>query len=312
VTTFYHAFTKFLDDLGSVGWQNLGIAIGFNLLRLAFRCPAWRNILRAAYPKKRVPLVGVSGAYLAGVGINSILPARAGDALKLFLVKRQIVDSHYPTLGATLIPETLLDSVVAAIIVGWALAANALPGLGVLPSLDTVDWSWPYRHQTVTAIVIAVIIVGGVVTLLLTQERIEAFWSRVRQGFAILTQPRRYFLGVATWQLLSWACRLAAVYFFLEAFHMPANLHNAFVVLSVQSISTLLPITPGGVGTIQGLLVATFRNTIPTATVLSFSVGMHVATVVASLVVGFTAIGLMLRTFRWRRVVQPEKPLAEH
>ena len=79
------------------------------------------------------------------------------------------------------------------------------------------------------------------------------------------------------------------MYFFLKAFHMPANLHNALVVLSVQSISTLLPITPGGVGTVQGLLVATFRDKIPTATVLSFSVGMHVATVVANLVVGFTA-----------------------
>ena len=201
---------------------------------------------------------------------------------------------------------------VAAIIVGWALASSALPGLGVLPSLDTVDWSWPYRHQNVTAIVIAVLIVGGVITLLLTQERIEAFWSRVRQGFAILTQPRRYLLGVVTWQLLSWACRLASVYWFLKAFHMPATMHDAFVVLSVQSISTLLPITPGGVGTVQGLLVATFRNKIATATVLSFSVGMHVATVVTNLVVGFTAIGLMLKTFRWKRVVQPEKPLAEH
>jgi uncharacterized membrane protein YbhN (UPF0104 family) len=307
MTTFIHALSRFVRDLGSVGWTALAIAVAFHLLRLLFRCPAWRNILRASYPDTRVPLRSVTGAYLAGVGINSILPARSGDALKLFLVKRRIDDSHYPTLAATLIPETLFDSFVAGVVVVWALASGGLPGLGALTRLGTVDWSWPYRHQYVSAIVIGVLFIAGVLGLIWAQERIEAFWARVRQGFAILRSFRGYLLRVVTWQTVSWGLRLASVYWFLKAFHMPATVHNALVVLATQSISTLLPITPGGVGTVQGLLIAAFRNKVDTATVLSFSVGMYVAMVIASLAVGFLSIGLMLRTFRWRQVVRPEK-----
>ena len=312
MTTFYHAISRFVHDVGTIGWSALGIAVGLHLLRLAARCPAWRSILRAAYPDRRVPLLGVSGSYLAGVGVNSILPARSGDALKLFLVRRRIPDSHYPTLGATLLPETLFDSVVAAVVVSWALASGALPGLGALPSLDTVDWSWPYRHQVVSAIVLGVLIIVGVVGLVLIEDRLVAFWARVGQGFAILRDWRRYLLQVATWQAASWVFRFASVYWFLKAFHMPVTTHNALTVLSVQSISTLLPITPGGVGTIQGLLLVAFKGKIAASTVLGFSVGMHVATVLVNLAVGFGAIGIMLRTFRWRKAVRPEKPLAEH
>jgi glycosyltransferase 2 family protein len=258
-----------------------------------------------------VPLLSVAGAYVAGVGVNSLVPARGGDFLRLFLVKRRVEESRYPTLGATLIPETLVDIPVAAVIVGWALISGALPGFGALVHLPTVDWSWPYRHQYVTAIILAVLIIAGVLTLVAFEDRIAGFWGRVRQGLAILFDWRRYVLTVVTWQAASWVARFVSVYWFLKAFDMPVTMHNALVVLSVQSIATLLPVTPGGIGTVQGLLVVAFKDKVPAATVLGFSVGMHVATVVANAVLGFTAIGLMLRTLRWRRVIKPEERLAE-
>jgi uncharacterized membrane protein YbhN (UPF0104 family) len=164
----------------------------------------------------------------------------------------------------------------------------------------------------VTAIVLAVLIVLASAALLFGRDRLASFGARFRRGFAILRQPRRYVLGVATWQAASWIFRFGSAYWFLKAFHMPASYHNALVVLSVQSIASLLPITPGGVGTIQGLLVYAFKDKVAASTALGFSVGMHVATVVANLAIGFGAIGIMLRTFRWRRVVRPEQRLAEH
>jgi uncharacterized membrane protein YbhN (UPF0104 family) len=309
--TFYHAVADFLQELSSIGWAALAAAIGFHLLRLALRCVAWRNIIKASYPDKRVPLVGIAGAYVAGVGVNSVVPARGGDFLKLFLVKHRVEGSRYPTLGATLLPETLLDFVVAAVIVGWALISGALPGFGGLVDLPTVDWSWPYRHQYVTAIILAVLIIATVLVLVRFEDRIAGFWGRVGQGLTILFDWRRYVLAVVTWQAASWVARFVSIYWFLKAFDMPVTTHNALVVLSVQSIATLLPITPGGIGTVQGLLVVAFKDKVPAATVLGFSVGMHVATVVVNAVIGFTAIGLMLKTLRWRRVVKAEERLAE-
>ena len=53
---------------------------------------------------------------------------------------------------------------------------------------------------------------------------------------------------------------------------------DAALALSAQSAPTLLPLTPGGVGTQQALLGYMFRDAAATSRVLAFSVGMQVAT----------------------------------
>ena len=89
MNTFIDAVRTFWDHLAAVRWDALGIALALHLSRLTVRTFAWRNILRAAFPGARVPRRTVFGAYLAGVGVNSILPARGGDVLRSVLVKRQ-------------------------------------------------------------------------------------------------------------------------------------------------------------------------------------------------------------------------------
>ena len=91
---------------------------------------------------------------------------------------------------------------------------------------------------------------------------------------------------------------------------MPATLHNALLVLVVQSLSTLFPFTPGGVGTQQGLLVYVFDRAgtgIAGALLLSFSIGMYIAVTIENIVIGFVALFLMIGTLRWRRVVPDEE-----
>ena len=51
---------------------------------------AWRNTLAAAYPEERVRWVSIYAAYLAGVGVNAVMPIRGGDAVSLFLAHRAI------------------------------------------------------------------------------------------------------------------------------------------------------------------------------------------------------------------------------
>jgi uncharacterized membrane protein YbhN (UPF0104 family) len=304
------AASTFFHHLADVHWVPLAVALGFHALRLFARVPAWRNIVRASYPELRVPRRTIAGAYLSGVGVNAIVPARAGDVLKLYLVHDRVEGTTYPTLGATLIVETLLDMVVAAGILAWALAIGVLPGLGVLPHLPQVDWSWPLRHKREAAIVAAVWVAVLAMFAVIGIRRAREFKARVRQGFAIFKSRSAYVRQVASWQLLSWAFRLASVYFFLQAFRVPATLHNALLVLAVQSLSTLLPFTPGGVGTQQGLLVYVFDRAgtgIAGTLLLSFSIGMYIAVTVENIVIGFAALFLMLGTLRWRRIVPDEE-----
>jgi uncharacterized membrane protein YbhN (UPF0104 family) len=304
---------EFFHHLAEVHWVPLGIALLFHLARLLLRTPAWRNIVCASYPGVKIPRRTVFGAYLAGVGVNAIVPARGGDLLKLYLVKHRVADVSYPTLGSTLIVETLFDTVVAGAILIWALIIGVLPSLGVLPHLPQVDWSWPLRHKR-EALVIGIVWFGVLGLLaVIGIRRARAFKVRVKAGFAILGDRSRFATQVLSWQAASWLCRGASVFFFLEAFRVAATFHNVLLVLVVQSLSTLFPFTPGGVGTQQGLLVYVFNRAgagIAGSLLLSFSVGMYIATTILNVAIGFGALFLMLRTLRWRRVVVPEEEKA--
>jgi glycosyltransferase 2 family protein len=302
------ALQAFFGHLAAVSWGALGIAIGLQVLRLGARAVAWRSILAAAYPETRVPFWGVFGSYAAGVGVNAVVPARGGDVVKLVLVRRTIEGSSYATLASTLLLETVFDAVVAGALLGWALTLGAFPSLSDLPDVPTIDWHWPLNHplSTVAIAVVWTVVIG--VLIARGVRSVREFRARVRQGFAILSQPRRFLTGVISWQALSWVLRAASVFFFLRAFHVPATAHNVVLVLAVQSLSTLLPFTPGGIGTQQGFLVYVFRGAaISKTALLSFSIGMHVTVTVVSALIGFVAIALMLRTVRWKRHVLAEK-----
>jgi uncharacterized protein (TIRG00374 family) len=151
-----------------------------------------------------------------------------------------------------------------------------------------------------------------VLLVVIWSRRVRDFKEQVRHGFAILYEPRRYFTEVVSWQALSWVFRIAGVWFFLEAFHIPATARNVMIVLAVQSLSTLLPFTPGGVGTQQGFLLYAFRDTtVGRASLVSFSVGMYVATTVVNVVAGLVALLLLARTIRWKQLIAPEKAAVE-
>jgi len=301
---FVDATNVFYDHLAAVRWWPLTIALGLQLLRIMLRAIAWRNILQASYPTTRVRWLPVFGAYIAGIGVNAIIPARVGDAVKVALAKQRIEGSSYATVAATLIVETLFDFFVAFGLFAWALTLGVLPGLHVLRNLPEVDWSWPLSHPKAGAGIAAALIVAFVVIGIWAGRRAVAFWARVRQGFAILRTPWRYLRDVVSWQAASWVLRIASFYYFLRAFGITATIHNALLTQVVQSLSTLFPITPGGAGTEQGLLVYVFRGREAATPLLSYSVGMKIAVTAFVVVLGFAALGLMVRTFSPSRAIK--------
>src|ERR671936_301736 len=156
VGEFFHALRVFGDELASVSWIALALALAFHFAKVLVRTFAWRNILAAAYPEGRVPWRPVAGAYVAGVGVNSIVPGRGGDLVKLYLVRRRVPGATYTTLTSTLVTETLLDMVLATGFFLWALS------IGVVPSVHTpsFDWGWLFRHGEATATIVALLTLG--------------------------------------------------------------------------------------------------------------------------------------------------------
>jgi uncharacterized protein (TIRG00374 family) len=288
-----------------VKWTAFGLALGCQFVKLLFRARAWQNILRAAYPASRLRYLNAFGAYVAGVGVISIAPARGGDLVKLYLVKHRMEDATYPTLASTLVVETMFDFFIAGGLMIWALSIGVLPTHQVYSRIPTVDWKFFLRHERGTAIGLAVLAVVAIVLFFWARRRVKDFWARVRLGFAILGDRRRFTLGVLLPQAISWAFRIATLYFFLEAFGVHASIHNALLAQVVDSLATLFPATPGGAGTKQGLIVFLFRGqAISKALLLAFSVGMNIAITLTNLVLGLISIGLMAKTLSFKNLRQ--------
>jgi uncharacterized membrane protein YjjB (DUF3815 family) len=82
------------------------------------------------------------------------------------------------------------------------------------------------------------------------------------------------------------------------------------LVMSVQAIANIIPLTPGGAGAQQALLVATLSGPSRTA-VLSFSVGTQIAMAAWSVVLGFAAILLVFKTTDWRGLIKQAQEEAD-
>jgi uncharacterized membrane protein YbhN (UPF0104 family) len=303
VGDFFHAVRVFGDHLAAVRWEFLAIALAVHFARLLFRSFAWRTILAAAYPEEPPRYRSVFGAYVVGVGVNSIVPARAGDAIKLYLIKHRIPGSSYATLTPTLVAETLFDFFVGLGLMVWALSLGVLPAHEVYSRLPSVDWGFFVRNEKWTAIGLLTLLTAALIGLIVFLEEGEDFRARVGRGFAIMRDPSRLVTGVVLPQAISWVLRGASVYYFLRAFGVHASVHNALLAMVVDSLATLFPATPGGAGTKQGLIVFLFAGeAVSKAALLAFSVGLNIATVIFNLVVGGVALYMMARTLSWRRL----------
>ncbi len=310
VERFFNAAAEFFRHLSEVHWGSFGLALLCLLGMQLARAWAWRNVLRAAYPDKRIAFLPLSAAYLAGAGINAVVPAHAGDVTKVFLAKRQIPDSSYPAVTSSFLVQTVFDTSVGVLVLLYAISQGLLPPLPEIPHLPAFELSFWTGHPKTTAFIAAGLILAIVVGIFFLAHRVRRFWARVRQGLVILTQPRRYMREVFAWQGVGWLCRFAAFWFFLEAFGISGTIGNVMLVMSCQAIANIVPFTPGGAGAQQALLVATLSG--PTrAAVLSFSVGTQIAMAAWSVVLGFAAILLVFRTTDWRGLIRQAQEEAD-
>lgn len=301
--SFFDAAAAFFENLASIHWGALLGALACLAAMQLARARAWQNVLRAAYPQTRISYLSLSAAYLAGAGINAIVPARAGDATKVFLAKRQIPDSSYPAVTSSFLVQTVFDTTAGLLVFAYALTQGLLPRPPELPKLPAFELSFWAENPQVLLFTVTVLGVGFLILFAVLARRVEKFWQRVKQGIVILTRPRRYLREVALWQGLGWICRFGAFWFFLEAFGIGGSIGNVMLVMSVQAVSTIVPFTPGGAGAQQALLVATLEGP-SRAAVLSYSVGTQIAMAAWSVVLGFAAILLVFRTTDWRGLVR--------
>jgi uncharacterized membrane protein YbhN (UPF0104 family) len=297
------AIADFVHYLGRVDLFALALALALSLGLQLCRGHGWANALRAAYPAQAVSERGVVGAFLVGAGMNGILPARGGDAIKIVLAKRSVRDSSYPAIISSFAVLAPFDTGIGICVLGYALTQGLFPAAPRLPELPAFEISYWAAHPQVLLLTITIAGIAIICLIAILARRVEAFWAHLKQGVAILRQPRRYLREVVAWQAAGWLLRFASFWLFLDAFGIGGSFDNVLLVMSVQAVTGALPFTPGGAGAQQALLVVALDG--PTyAAVLAYSVGQQVAVTVWTVAIAFVVLGVVFRAWDLKRLIR--------
>lgn len=297
----------FFSSLGDVHLVPLLIGMALFVAYLSLRALAFRNILQDAYPDRVVPYRQIWGAYLAAYGFNNVIPARGGDVLKVYLTKTSIPGSSYPTIGAALLVEAIFDLCAGGVAILFAISAGVFPDPPSWVSLDSFDLSFVAADGRRSLFMVTAIVIGLLTIFSLVALRVRTFWSRVRQGFAVLRDRKRYMRRVWGIQGGGWLVRGAAFFFFLRAFGIPATVENVLFVLSANAVAAIFPFTPGGAGVVQALLLELLKGVATGATIAAYGVGQQATIAVLSLAVGFLALAWVFQIRSFREVIERGK-----
>jgi uncharacterized membrane protein YbhN (UPF0104 family) len=302
-SAFFNAVGDFFDSLAAIQWLSLFIALIAFGIYLTIRARASYNILRAAYPDETIEFKYIWGAYIAGYGFNSVVPARGGDVIRLFLTKSRIPNSSYPAVASSFAVELIFDLCMAVPILAFAFSQGAFPKPPDFSKLPAFDLAFFASHPRFTLFVLTLLGIGVLAAFALLSARVRAFWERVRQGLTILSDRRRYFREVFAVQFCGWLFRFTAFFFLLGAFNVGGSVRNVLLVLGVNAVAALVPFTPGGAGVQQALLVKVFAGTATGATVAAYSVGQQIAIAAFTFGVGFAALVWVFRIRSFKEVI---------
>ena len=183
---------------------------------LTVRARASFDILRAAYPEERIEFRNIWGAYIAGYGFNSVVPARGGDVVRLFLTKTSVPNSSYPAVASSFAVEQIFDLTLAIPILLFAFTQGAFPKPPDFSELPAFDLAFFAGHPRFTLFLLTALAIAALVAFALLSARVRAFWQRVRQGLTILHDRRRYVREVWLVQLGGWGLRFAAFWCLLR------------------------------------------------------------------------------------------------
>jgi uncharacterized membrane protein YbhN (UPF0104 family) len=277
------SFTEALTG-ASLGWLVLGVVL--HLANQVARGRGWCTLLRSASGED-VRRRDAVAAWVAGAGAGGLASARAGDAVRVMLLRRRVPDC--PMLAGTIVAEGAGELLVGAALLAVAVSAGLGPEFGA----PGVIWIVP-----------AVIGIALISFVVVRTPRLRAIARGVGRGCAPLKCPGAYARGVVPWQVASRVCRLGALACFLAAFGLPASFAAVLLVTAAQSGGRLVPFAPASVGAGAAMLAATFApvtgTAVPAGQLAAFFVGTSVVLTVVGTVL---TLAISLQAVRWRGLV---------
>ncbi|MGB8875794.1 MAG: lysylphosphatidylglycerol synthase domain-containing protein [Solirubrobacteraceae bacterium] len=279
---------QFFEQLRAVPAYAIAGGIVLDTLQTVFAAIAWLTILRAAFPDAAVPFRTVLASYAVAVALNGFLPANIGSLVMMLMFVTLIATATFAAVFSGFIVQKIPFSIfnIACYIYLFATVSGSL----------SIKLDFLADHPFASV----VIVLGGVVLLVLLAR---IFWLRaaklreqVKNGGAILGQPRRFVIGVGLPELGSYIARLGIVAVFMAAYSIPVTFHSVIAVTASNSISNSVSVTPGGAGVNQAFNVAVLGGTTSSANAAAYSLGQQL--IITAWDVLF-AVALVAWVFGW-------------
>lgn len=233
------------------------LVVGFVLLVMTFviRAHRWQYLLKPIGPTRFRTAFRTTVIGFAALGV---LPARAGDLLRPYLLARQEGLSTSVTL-ATIVMERVLDLIAMLVLLAfyvWGTSDSArLPGslrqgievsaaLGGLVAILLVALTWVMATHPER---IGRLVFSSARMLPSTiADRLAGYARTFSSGFAVAREPQAL-AAALFWSFLLWVTIAGEAWLVALAFgiHMPFS--GSFLLQALLTIGVAVP-TPGGIG----------------------------------------------------------------
>jgi uncharacterized protein (TIRG00374 family) len=294
--------------LRKISWQEFVTAISHADVRLlplalaslacgyAMRVARWGTMLKIKDPA--IAWRQVARAFLVSIAFNNVLPLRAGDVYRLFAFGDRPA-LRPETVAGTMLIERLLDlMVLLAIFAATLLALPATPATHQILTLGL----WVSLAAFVAAVaVFALPLAHRLIFVRLAALPAITKKPLLQKAFAIETQLAATIAEIGSWSnlarlttlsLLVWVFEAGLYSVVLMAFHTGPIWLGGFFVMAVATLATLVPSSPGYVGTFHFFAVQAMAVCeIGQVTATTIAIAMHLLLWASTTLAGFAAFG---------------------
>ncbi len=251
----------------------------------------WQYMLR---PFKFIPLLRLFPIVCIGYAGNNIYPARAGEVLRSYVLKRTD-DIAMSTSLATVFVERLFDGLVMIMFV-----FIALPFTSSIPT-KYKTWVISFSLLFIIALVVFLVIaakpqiarrmydmVAKLVVPLRFQAKLGDIVDRFLEGLASLRSGRDVLMIFVT-SVVVWLAETMKYWFVMHAFDFEVSFFVLMLMNGIVNLFTTLPAAPGYIGTFDapGVEILDAVGGVARPIAFSYTVVLH-----AALWIPITALGL--------------------
>jgi uncharacterized protein (TIRG00374 family) len=274
------------DDFATMNWWWLGLAVAADISVYCWQAIRWRQVLR---PVEQVPFRQAVSAIYVGLFANEVLPFRAGEILRCYLVSRWTKLPFSVAISSALI-ERIFDGI-------WLC-------LCLLVSIRLVG----IHHHHVPWLVrsgylLATIVLAGAALLALAvflRQKTRALLSgdgwqrhlRVLIDDLNLIGHSRYLYFAFLQSLPYLLLQVIPIYAAFQAYGFDLSIGVAFAVMVILRLGSVVPQAPGNLGLFQLLTKEALErlfNVVPSEAA-RFSLVLWATVTIPLLAAGFIAL----------------------